>query len=84
MSEPQIIVCANERQYRRAKEQTKSDPYTTVTDGLRVRDLAGRSFYRVIVCDGVDLNRDVEGEGPLGALLKRRQKTYTHPIWIEL
>ena len=84
MSGNQIIVCANERQYRRAKEQAKSDPYTVVTKGNSISDIAGRAFYRVIVCDGVDLNRDVQGEGALGAILKSRQKTYTHPIWIEL
>ena len=84
MTDPQIIVCANERQYRRAKSQAASDPFTTVTRGTNLHEFIGRAYYRVIVCEGVDLNRDVQGEGALGALLKSRQRAYTHPIWIEL
>lgn len=81
---PQIIVCATKNQFLRAKKQTRNDPYTTVSDGKSANDILARCFYRVIICEGVDLNRDVQGEGSLGSLLKKRQATYTHPIWVEL
>ena len=84
MSENQIVVCANERQYRRAKQQAKADPYTTVSNGRKLSELLSRTFYRIIICEGVDLSHNIQGEGPLGELLKSRQRTYANPIWIEL
>lgn len=76
MSVYEMIVCRDERQAGRVREQVRGNPNIRVVSALHMRDDRGCAPRRITVCDGVDLWRDCGGDGPLGELLRRRQLTW--------
>lgn len=72
---PELIVCRNNNhaQWVRRQLGNQSNIHVISPDGDVAISLRGRTFAKVTVCEGVDLNRDVNGSGRLEALLRSRQ-----------
>lgn len=74
---PVVIVCRNHEHQRRVTARLRGNPLITAISATGgVGQIMGRPFKTVIVCDGVDLGRNVDGEGSLGQLLRLRQAAY--------
>ena len=74
---PEIIVCRNEHHARSVRRQVGAQPNIRLVSALGgAMDFTGMAFAKITVCEGVDLARDVDGEGCLEALLRSRQVTW--------
>ncbi len=54
MSGYEMIVCRDERQAGRVREQVRGNPNIRVVSALHMRDDRGCAPRRITVCDGVD------------------------------
>lgn len=62
-----------------------SDARAIFANRVRVTQLAMRTVKRVVVASGVNLERDIDGEGTLRQLLKKRQMTWgSEAEWVVL
>lgn len=74
---PELIVCRNEHHARYVRRQVGDQPNIHVASALGgAMAFRASAFAKVTVCEGVDLDRDVDGEGCLEALLRSRQVTW--------
>jgi len=70
---PELIVCRNETHARRVREQVRDHSHIHVIGCQSLSQMLAQTFARITVCEGVDLDQDVSGEGPLSRLLRNRQ-----------
>lgn len=85
--DPELIVCRDERHARFVRRQIRRQSHIRVigSNPARFSDLCGVAPQRITICEGVDLYRDVDGEGDLGLLLRRRQAIWgDQAIFIQL
>ena len=81
---PEMIV-GNGDALRTIVRANKALPPNVVLAQPTMRDIAGRSPYKVTVLPGVDLFQDVEGQGRLIDILRQRQLTWgDSAIFIDL
>lgn len=73
---PELIVAKNAEQADYIRRQLKAHPHIRVIWKLTVQSIAGAAYARIVVCAGVDLYQDVDGEGILRELLRSRQITF--------
>ncbi|WP_313348339.1 hypothetical protein [Paracoccus sp. (in: a-proteobacteria)] len=71
-----MIVCRDERQAHEVRRQTRRNRSIRVVSATCPAQFRGFAPQRIIVCEGVDLWRNVDGSGSLEALLRSRQLTW--------
>lgn len=74
---PEAIICRNATHADHVQRQisTQRNIHVISADGGAAL-LCSRTFAKVTVCEGVDLRRNVGGEGDLYSLLRSRQLTW--------
>ena len=75
---PELIICRDAAQADRVERQIGCDPRVRVVVADHLMGLGSRTFAKVIVCEGVDLNYDAHGQGRLIDLIQMRQRTWGH------
>lgn len=75
MSVYEMIVCRDERQAKRIRQQVSGNPNIRVVSATHPSQIFGFSPQRITVCEGVDLYQPFHGEGRLVDLLRARQLT---------
>ena len=73
---PELIVCRDHSQAREIKKQLPEGSFIEVIGPPSVHSIGGRPWPRITVCEDVDLNADLDGNGPLGECLRRRQMVW--------
>lgn len=73
---PELIVCRDANHAQHVRRQIGHVKHIRVIGPATVQNISGIAPWRITVCEGVSLYRDVQGEGALGALLRSRQKTW--------
>lgn len=76
MTGMEMIVCRDERQAKRVRQQVSRNPNIRVVSATHPSQIFGLSPQRITVCDGVDLYQPFHGEGCLLDLLRSRQLTW--------
>lgn len=71
-----MIVCRDERHAHHVRRQTQGIPSIRIVSATRPEQFRGIAPQRIIVCEGVELWRDVTGEGDLESVLRGRQATW--------
>lgn len=83
---PELIVCRSESQRRFVSRQIGDRPNVKVVGPKPgPSDVCGSAFMRITICEGVDLDYIVGGEGPLGTISRKRQMTRgVRAVFLEL
>lgn len=76
MDGPTWIVCRDERQAQRVRKRTKPGDQVRVVSPSIHQIRGANPPQVVIVCEGVELWKDIGGEGPFGRLLENRMKVW--------
>ncbi|WP_243612948.1 hypothetical protein [Shimia aestuarii] len=81
---PEMIVCGDNLQASFVRRQIGLRRDVKVVWPI-MSQIIGVQAAKITVLPGVDLNRDVGGEGSLRAILKQRQQVFgDEAVWIEL
>lgn len=71
----EMIVCRDEAQAKAMRALMRDRPEIRVVSP-RLSQIRGIAPHKIAVCANVDLNQQIDGEGRLGDLLRRRQMVW--------
>lgn len=71
-----LIVCRNDEHAASIRSNGYCGPKVAVINCGSLAEICLASPQHIIVCDDIDLEADVAGEGPLLQLLKKRQQLW--------
>lgn len=72
----ELIVCRDETQAKELRRALRDKPNVRVISPMITQIAESVAPFKIAVCEGVDLNQDIAGEGKLGALLRQRQAVW--------